>query len=188
MLKYRNLQIQHKLIAGFAAILAVVLVLGVLNYTANTRIHALSKSLEENAYMAYKDGSSLVDDFAKMSDTLTEAIGFSDTSKLQKAADIGQQFEETLEHLKSVAPNDAAEINYFQSQYESYFSTGQAIVNSMANQKNGGAIGANLGDFGNIANQLGERLKNIPNPKIRHFDRMKRSPKRRTFTPILRYG
>jgi len=169
MLKYRNLQIQHKLIAGFAAILAVVLVLAVLNYTANTRIHALSKTLEENAYMAYKDGSSLVDDFAKMSDTLTEAIGFSDTSKLQKAADIGQQFEETLEHLKSVAPNDAAEINYFQSQYESYFSTGQAIVNSMANQKNSGAVGANLADFGNIANQLGERLKKYTESKDKAF-------------------
>ena len=61
MLKYRNLQIQHKLIASFAVILAVVLVLAVSNYVANSRIGSLSTSLEENAYMAYKDGSSLVD-------------------------------------------------------------------------------------------------------------------------------
>jgi len=104
MLKYRNMQIQHKLIASFAAILAVVLVLAVSNYTANTRIHSLSQSLEENAYMAYKDGSSLMENFTKVSDTLTEAIGFSDSSKLQKAAEFGERFTKILEHLKKVAP------------------------------------------------------------------------------------
>jgi CHASE3 domain sensor protein len=84
MLKYRNMQIQHKLIASFGIILAVVLVLAISNYTASTRIHSLSKSLEENAYMAYKDGASLLDDFTKVSDTLTDAIGFADSSKLQR--------------------------------------------------------------------------------------------------------
>jgi hypothetical protein len=75
MSKYRNLQIQHKLIASFAAILAVVLVLAIANYIANSRTHSLSKSLRDNAYMAYKDGSSLMDDFTKLSDALTEAEG-----------------------------------------------------------------------------------------------------------------
>ncbi len=59
MLMYRNMQIQHKLIASFGIILAVVMVLAVSLYTANTNIHSLSKSLGENVYMAYKDGAAL---------------------------------------------------------------------------------------------------------------------------------
>jgi methyl-accepting chemotaxis protein len=169
MLKYRNLQIQHKLIASFAAILAVVLVLAVLNYTANTRIHALSKSLEENAYMAYKDGSSLLDDFTKLSDALTDAIGFSDSGKLQKAAEIGQRFSATLTHLKKVAPNDANEIAFFESQYNNYFSTGQRIVNSLVNQKDSAPMDSGLNDFGTIGNQLNERLKKYTESKDASF-------------------
>lgn len=169
MLKYRNLQIQHKLIAGFAVILAVVLVLAVLNYTANTRIHALSKSLEESAYMAYKDGSSLVDDFAKMSDTLTEAIGFSDQGKVQKAADIGLQFEDTIAHLRKVAPGDSSEIDYFKTQYDAYFAVGQKIVSSMAEQKDASSASALLTEFGNIGNALRERLIKYTESKDKAF-------------------
>ncbi|MBN1571525.1 MAG: HAMP domain-containing protein [Acidobacteria bacterium] len=169
MLKYRNMQIQQKLIASFAAILAVVLVLAVLNYTANTRIHGLSKNLEENAYMAYKDGSSLLDDFTKLSDTLTEAIGFSDTGKLQKASEIGQRFTTTLAHLKKVASDDATEISFFESQYNAYFSTGQRIVNSLVNQKEGSPMDSSLSDFGTIGNQLNERLKKYTESKDAAF-------------------
>jgi methyl-accepting chemotaxis protein len=168
MLTYRNLKIQHKLIASFAAILLVVLVLAVCNYTASTRIHSLSKSLEENAYMAYKDGTSLVDDFTKLSDTLTEAIGFSDSSKLQKANEIGQRFTTTLEHLKKVASTDATEIAFFESQYNNYFSTGQKIVNSLVNQK-GASIDSSLNDFGTVGNQLRERLKKYTESKDAAF-------------------
>ena len=92
MLKYRNLQIQHKLIASFAVILVVVLVLAVSNYIANSRIGSLSNSLEENAYMAYKDGSSLVECFTKLSEALTDAITFSDSSKLDKAEERATEF------------------------------------------------------------------------------------------------
>ena len=99
MLNYRNLQIQQKLIASFAVILVVVLVLAVSNYVANSRIGSLSNSLEEHAYMAYKDGSSLVESFTKLSEALTEAIGFSDSSKLEKAEEIAADFESTLQHL-----------------------------------------------------------------------------------------
>jgi methyl-accepting chemotaxis protein len=168
MLKYRNMQIQHKLIASFAAILAVVLVLAVSNYTANTRIHSLSQSLEENAYMAYKDGSSLMENFTKVSDTLTEAIGFSDSSKLQKAAEFGERFTKILEHLKKVAPNDAAEIAYFESQYASYFATGQRIVSALANQK-GASIDSSLTDFGTTGSQLREKLKKYTESKDNAF-------------------
>jgi methyl-accepting chemotaxis protein len=169
MLKYGNLQIQHKLIASFAAILAVVLVLAISNYTANTRIHTLSKNLEENAYLAYKDGSSLVDDFTKLSDTLTEAIGFSDTGKLQKASEIGQRFATTLGHLKKVASSDASDIAFFESQYISYLSTGQKIVNSLVNQKGASPMDSSLTDFGNIGNQLRERLKKYTESKDAAF-------------------
>ena len=117
MLRYRDLKIQQKLLVSFAIILTVVLVLAVTNFAANTRIHSLSKSLEENEYLAYKDGSSLLDDFTKLSDTLTEAIGFSDTGKLDKAKEISQRFSATLDHLKKVTPGDSSEIEYFESQH-----------------------------------------------------------------------
>jgi methyl-accepting chemotaxis protein len=168
MLKYRNMQIQHKLIASFGIILAVVLVLAISNYTASTRIHSLSKSLEENAYMAYKDGAALLDDFTKVNDTLSEAISFSDTTKLQKAAEIGNKFSITLEHLKKVAGSDSTEIAYFESQYASYFSTGKRIVDSLANQKSG-SIDSSLSEFGTIGSQLRERLKKYTESKDAAF-------------------
>jgi methyl-accepting chemotaxis protein len=158
MLNYRNMLIQQKLIASFAVILAIVLVLAVSNYLANNRIHSLSTSLEQNAYMAYKDGSVLVDSFTKLSDALTEAIGFSDSSKLVKATEISQKFAETLEHLKKVAPDDAPEINTIQHQYESYFSTGNKIVTTLVNEK-GASIDSSLSEFGTLGSQLGEHLK-----------------------------
>jgi methyl-accepting chemotaxis protein len=169
MLKYHNMKIQQKLIASFAAILAVVLVLAIANYTANTRIHTLSKSVEENAYMAYKDGSSLMEDFTKLSDTLTEAIGFSDSSKLQKAGEIGQSFTTTLEHLKKVAPGDSQDIAYFESKYSAYFTTGQKIVAALVSQKGNAAIDSSLGDFGTIGNELRERLQKYTDSKDAAF-------------------
>lgn len=169
MLIYRNLQIQHKLIASFAAILAVVLVLAASSFIANTRIHTLSKSLEENAYMAYKDGSSLLDDFTKLSDAFTEAIGFSDLGKLQKAAEIGRRFTATLAHLKKVAANDSNEMAFFESEYTNYFSMGQRIVNSIINQKDASPMDSSLSDFGTLGNQLRERLKKFTESKDAAF-------------------
>lgn len=168
MLKYRNLQIQHKLFASFAAILAVVLVLAASNYLANTRIHSLSTSLEENAYMAYKDGSVLVETFSKLSEALTEAIGFSDSSKLQKAEEIGQEFVKTLQHLKEVAPDDAQDIAHFESQYTAYFRTGKEIVSALVGGNNS-SIDNSLTEFGTIGNQLGERLKQYTDSKDADF-------------------
>jgi methyl-accepting chemotaxis protein len=170
MLKYRNMQIQHKLIASFAAILAVVLVLAVSNYYANSHVRLLSKGLEENAYMAYKDGSFLVDNFSKVSDALTEAIGFSDTSKLQKAEEISQRFLSTLGHLKKVAGSDSNEIGEIESRYNSYFAMGQGIVSTLVNQKGGsGSINSQLGDFGTAGNQLHERLQKYTESKDAAF-------------------
>jgi methyl-accepting chemotaxis protein len=158
MLKYRNLQIQHKLIASFAFILAVVLVLAVSNYVANSRIGSLSDSLEKNAYMAYKDGSFLVENFTKLSEALTEAIGFSDSSKLQKAEEIAEGFETTLKHLKVAAVNDSQEITEIESQYKQYFTTGRDIVNALVNSSDSSSINSKLGDFGTEGNKLRERL------------------------------
>jgi methyl-accepting chemotaxis protein len=169
MLKFRNLQIQHKLIASFALILVVVLVLAVSNLVANFGIRSLSTSLENNAYLAYKDGSSLMDDFTKLSDTLTEAIGFSDTGKLQKASEIAQRFSATLDHLKKIAVDDSAEIAFFESQYNNYFSTGQRIVNSLANPKGASSMDSSLNDFGTIGNQLHDRLKKYTESKDAAF-------------------
>jgi methyl-accepting chemotaxis protein len=158
-MKYRNMQIQHKLIAGFAAIVLVVLVLAVSNYYANTRVRLLSKSLEENAYMAYKDGSSLLDTFSKVSDTLTEAIGFSDSTKLQKAQELSKDFMSTLDHLKKVSGEDSREIQEIESQYESYLAMGKQIVSALVDQKGGGSGSSLLNDFGTTGNQLHERLQ-----------------------------
>ncbi len=169
MLKYRNLQIQHKLLASFAIILAVVLVLAISNYAANTRIHALSKSLEENAYMAYKDGSSLLEDFTRLSDTLTEAISFSDSSKLKAANETSERFAVTLEHLRKVAPDDSKEIAFFESQFNSYFASGQRIVSALANQKGNATMDSGLSDFGTVGNQLRERLKKYTESKDADF-------------------
>jgi len=167
MLKYRNLQIQHKLIAGFGIILAVVLVMAVSNYVANTRIHSLSTSLEENAYVAYKDGSSLIEDFTKISDALTEAIGFSDSGKLQKASELGAQFTRTLQHLKTVSVNDSSDIAYFESQYIKYFATGEKIVSAL-NQK-GASVDSSLSEFGSTGSELRERLKKYTESKDNTF-------------------
>ena len=158
-MRYRNMQIQHKLIASFAAIVAVVLVLAVSNYYANSHIRLLSKSLEENAYMAYKDGSSLLDSFSKVSDTLTEAISFSDSSKLQKAQELSKDFTSTLDHLKKVAVKDNGEIQEIESQYDSYFAMGKQIVSALVDQKGGGSGNSLLNDFGTAGNQLRERLQ-----------------------------
>lgn len=159
MLKYRDMQIQHKLIASFAAIVAVVLVLAVSNYYANSHIQLLSKSLEENAYMAYKDGSFLLDTFSKVSDTLTEAIGFSDSTKLQKAQEMSKEFTATLDHLKKVAGNDNKEIQEIESQYDSYLAMGKQIVSALVDQKGGGSGNSLLNDFGTTGSQLRERLQ-----------------------------
>ena len=184
MLKYHNLKIQDKLIASFAVILLVVLVLAISNYMANTRIHTLSKSVEENAYMAYKDGSSLMDDFTKLSDTLTEAIGFSDSSKLKKAEEIGKSFSTTLDHLKTVAPGDAKDIEYFGTQYSTYINTGQKIVNALSNQQENAALESGFGDFGTTGDELRKRLQKMPpsNPVLR------KSLKQPTSTPTSRSG
>jgi methyl-accepting chemotaxis protein len=169
MLKYRNLQIQHKLIASFAAILAVVLVLAVLNYAANTRIHALSKSLEEKSYIAYKDGSALTDAFTKVSDALTEAISFSDTGKLGKAAEIGTEFVAILDHLKKIAPDDNKEIAYFENQYNKYFTTGKTIVSSLSSTNTNSGSDNSLTDFATIGNDLREHLKKFTESKDASF-------------------
>lgn len=169
MLKYHNLKIQDKLIASFAVILLVVLVLAISNYMANTRIHTLSKSVEENAYMAYKDGSSLMDDFTKLSDTLTEAIGFSDSSKLKKAEEIGKSFSTTLDHLKTVAPGDAKDIEYFGTQYSTYINTGQKIVNALSNQQENAALESGFGDFGTTGDELRKRLQDYTASKDAAF-------------------
>jgi methyl-accepting chemotaxis protein len=168
MLKYRNMQIQQKLIASFAVILAVVLVLAVTNYIANSRIGSLSKSLEENAYLAYKDGSSLQENFSKLSDSLTEAIGFSDSSKLQKAEEIAQGSASTLNHLKKVAPNDASEIVEMEAKYNAYLGLGKRIVAEMSSQSAGSAS-AGLTEFGNSGNMLRERLKKYTESKDAAF-------------------
>jgi methyl-accepting chemotaxis protein len=159
MLKYRNLQIQHKLIASFAAILVIVLVMAVLNYAANTRIHGLSKSLEEKSYIAYKDGSALTDAFTKVSDTLTEAISFSDTGKLEKASETGKEFISILGHLKKIAPDDDKDIAYFENQYNNYFNTGKKIVSSLNSQSESSNADSSLTDFATIGNDLREHLK-----------------------------
>jgi methyl-accepting chemotaxis protein len=169
MLTYRNLQIQQKLMVSFAAILAVVLVLAILNYTANTRIHTLSQSLEENAYMAYKDGTTLIDEFTSISDTLTEAIGFSDSSKLQRAEEIAQNFHQTLEHLKTVVPGDRDELSFFESHFNKYLSLGRNIVSTLMSQDGFGAIDLNLEDFGTTGNELRERLIQYTNSKDEDF-------------------
>lgn len=158
MLKYRNLQIQQKLIAGFAVILAVVLVLAVSNYIANSRIGSLSKSLEEQAYIAYKDGSSLVDSYTKLSEALTEAIGFSDSTKLEKAEKIAANFNFRLQHLKTVAVDDAREIEEIESDYKKYFSTGREIVTAVVDFDESDSITAELSAFGTAGSELRERL------------------------------
>jgi methyl-accepting chemotaxis protein len=158
MLNYRNLQIQHKLIASFAVILVVVLVLAVSNYVANSRIGSLSDSLEKNAYMAYKDGASLVESFTKLSEALTEAIGFSDSSKLEKAAELAGEFDSTLQHLKTVAPSDAQEIEGVESDYKKYFDTGKEIVTALVDFNNANSINSKLTEFGTAGNDLRGRL------------------------------
>jgi methyl-accepting chemotaxis protein len=158
MLKYRNLQIQHKLIASFAVILAVVLVLAVSNYVANSRIGSLSTSLEENAYMAYKDGSSLVDTFTKLSESLTEAISFSDSSKLEKASEIATGFETTLSHLKKVAVDDSQAIVEIESKYKEYFATGKEIVTAAVDFNSNNSFNSKLDKYGTLGNELRERL------------------------------
>ncbi len=168
MLIYRNLKIQHKLIASFAAILAVVLVLAISNYTANTRIHSLSTALEENSYKAYKDGSSLLADFTKISDTLTEAIGFMDSGKLQKADELGKEFAATLQHLKKVAPNDLTEISFFESQYAAYLAAGRKIVGSVSSQQTED-MQTGLEEFGALGNELHERLVKFTESKDSAF-------------------
>jgi methyl-accepting chemotaxis protein len=168
MLKYGNMQIQHKLIAGFGAILAMVLCLAIYNCTASARIHTLSKSLEENAYMAYQDGASLSDDFRQLSDALTEAIGFSDSGKLQKARAIGERFTATLEHLKKVAVDDSAEIAYIETAYNNYYAQGLRIVSALLDKKTA-AADLNLNDFGTIGNQLHGRLKEFTASKDSQF-------------------
>lgn len=158
MLNYRNLQIQHKLIASFAVILVVVLVLAVSNYVANSRIGSLSNSLEEHAYMAYKDGASLVESFTNLSEALTEAIGFSDSSKLEKAEDISAVFESTLQHLKTVAPDDHQVIAIIESGYKKYFASGREIVTALVDFSNAESINSKLSEFGTAGNELREKL------------------------------
>lgn len=168
MLKYGNMQIQHTLIASFGAILAMVLGLAIYNCTASARIHALSKSLEENAYMAYKDGASLRDEFRQLSDALTEAIGFSDSGKLQKAGAISQRFTATLEHLKKVAVDDSAEIAYIETAYRRYYAQGQRIVSALLDNK-AAAANLDLNGFGDTGNQLHGRLKEYTASKDAQF-------------------
>jgi methyl-accepting chemotaxis protein len=159
MLKYRNMQIQHKLIASFAVIVAVVLILAVSSYYANSHIQLLSKSLEENAYMAYKDGSFLLDNFSKVSDALTEAIGFADSNKLQKAEDLSKESRPKLEHLKKMAGKDDREIQDIESQYAKYISMGKQIVSVLIDQKGAGSANSLLNDFGTAGNELREKLQ-----------------------------
>ncbi len=158
MLKYRNLQIQQKLMVGFAVILAVVLILAVSNYVANSRIGFLSRSLEEQAYLAYKDGSSLVDSFTKLSEALTEAIAFSDSTKLEKAEKIAANFNFRLQHLKGVAVDDAREIEEIESDYIKYFSAGREIVTAMADSDQSDSVASPLSGFGTAGSELRERL------------------------------
>jgi methyl-accepting chemotaxis protein len=165
MLKFRNMQIQQKLIASFAVILAVVLVLAVSNYIGNTRVRLLSKSLGENAYLAYKDGSSLQENFSKLSDSMTEAIGFSDSSKLQKAEEIAQGSASTLNHLKTVAANDSAEIMDIEAQYNNYLALGKKIVSLLSSQKDASSASASLTEFGNAGNRLREKIKKYTDSK-----------------------
>jgi methyl-accepting chemotaxis protein len=168
MLKYGNMQIQHKLIASFGAILAIVSGLAIYTCTASARIHALSKSLEDNAYMAYKDGASLMDDFRQLSAALTEAIGSPDSGKLQKAGAIGQRFAATLEHLKRLAVHDSDEISYIETTYRGYFAQGQGIVSALLDKKTA-AVEVNLSNFGAIGNQLHGRLKEYTASKDAQF-------------------
>jgi methyl-accepting chemotaxis protein len=165
MLKYHNLKIQHKLFASFATILAIVLVLAVAVYTAMIRMHTLSKSLKDSAYMAYQDGSSLMEEFTKLSDTMTEAIGFSDSNKLQKAGEFAQKFAATLEHLRKVSPEDSKEIAYFETQQNAYFAAGQKIVSALANPQGNAGMDNGLNEFGAMGNQLNERLKKYKESK-----------------------
>ncbi|MBN2321217.1 MAG: HAMP domain-containing protein [Acidobacteria bacterium] len=171
MLNYRNLQIQHKLIASFAVILVVVLVLAVSNYVANSRIGSLSNSLEEHAYMAYKDGASLVESFTNLSEALTEAIGFSDSSKLEKAEEIATDFESTLQHLKTVAPDDAAEIDKIESDYKKYFATGKEIVTALVDFNNADSINSQLSEFGTAGNELRGELVGFTQSKDSIFQK-----------------
>jgi methyl-accepting chemotaxis protein len=171
MLKYyRNLQIQQKIIASFAVILAVVLILAICNITNLTRISSISKELKENEYLAYKDGSSLQENFSKLSDSLTEAIGFSDTGKLQRAEELAKTSAATMSHLKKVAAGDSAEISEIEAQYTGYFALGKKIVSSLVDQKDAGSVSANLTEFGNQGNRLRERLKKFTELKDKTFD------------------
>lgn len=166
---YQNLQIQQKLIASFAAIILVVSVLAVSNYAANSRIHSLSMSLEESSYKAYKDGSLLVEDFTKLSDSLTEAIGFSDSNKLHKAEEIATRFASTLDHLKAAAPGDSMEIETIRSQYTRYLATGKNIVNTLTNRKDNASADSDLSEFANMGSQLHERLAKYTGSKDAAF-------------------
>jgi methyl-accepting chemotaxis protein len=165
MLRYRNLQIQHKLFASFAVILAVVLILAVSNYIGNSRVRLLSRSLEENTYLAYKDGSSLTDNFSKLSDSLTDAIGFCDSGKLRKAEAIASGSADILNHLKKVAAQDKDEILQIESDYNGYLSLGKKLALDLASQKNSANMSSSLTEFGNAGNQLRERLKNFTDSK-----------------------
>ncbi len=169
MLRYRNLQIQHKLLASFALILAVVLISAVSNYVANNHIRLLSQSLENNAYLAYKDGSSLMDNFSKLSDSLTDAIGFSDYGKLKKAEAIANGSTDILNHLKKVSAQDTDEIVQIESSYNSYVSLGKKIVLDLANQKKSENMSLSLTEFGNAGNQLREKLKKFTDSKDAAF-------------------
>jgi methyl-accepting chemotaxis protein len=169
MRKYKDLRIQHKLFLSFAAILGAVLVLAVSSYIVGNRIRLLSTSLEQNAYLAFRDGSSLMEDFSALSESFSDAVGSSGLAKVRNWEEIFKKSSFTLEHLKRVAQDDSSEILEIEWLYKNYYSLGEKINSALANPKGAFSVASQLTEFANAGSRLRERLSQYTESKHAAF-------------------
>lgn len=166
---FGSLKIQHKILASFAIILAPFMGLSIYSYLASGQTRSLAQRLQEEAYLTYKEGAKLQEEFAKMSVLFNEAIGFVEESRLAKAKESVTRFSEGVTRLKGLAKDDTREIGKIADIFAGYHTLGERIVTTLLAKNDLAAVEKEVDSFGSTGTQLGKLLNDYTVSKDEAF-------------------
>jgi methyl-accepting chemotaxis protein len=156
---FADLKIQHKILGSFVLILAPFLALSIYSYLAGGQTRALAQQLQEGTYLAYKEGAKLEEEFGKMSNLFSEAIGFAEEGRLIKAKESAARFSESLGRLRVIATQDETQIRSINERFTSFYGLGEKITKTLLAKNALNAVEKEVEAFGSAGNELHDLLR-----------------------------